>query len=166
MKGVCVEPNPVLCKLIRSVRSKDKCLNIGVSTSSDQNGLDFFVLNPHTLSTFSKEDTEKLQKNGEAKIEQVIKIQVQTINQIIESNFDRVPDLISLDVEGLNEQIIDTFNFAHRPKVFCLETLEYSPQENPRKLTHMISVLEKNNYGLIADTYLNSIFVDKSLMLK
>lgn len=166
MKGVCVEPNPVLYKLIRSVRSKDKCLNVGVSAGSDQTEMNFYVLTPHTLSTFSKDDAEKLQETNAAKIEKVISVPVLSINHIIENYFDKTPDLISLDVEGFNEQIIDSFDFSHRPKMFCLETLEYTPQGNPKKLTGIINVLEKENYQLIADTYLNSIFIDKSLMFK
>ena len=91
---------------------------------------------------------------------------MQTINRIIENSFNKAPDLISLDVEGLNTQIITSFDFSYRPKVFCIETIEYAPGGNPQKLKQAMQVLENAGYRLIADTYINSIFIDKTVKFK
>lgn len=161
--GVCVEPNPELAKLIRKERPKDKCLNVGVSLQED-NEADFYIMNTHTLSTFSKEDAEALQKNSSHSISKVIKVQLKNINNIIKENFDTCPDLVSIDVEGLNEEIALSFDFkSNRPKILCLETITYSDTNDGVRLNKIIDYLIENDYQLYADTNINSIFIDNRI---
>ncbi|NQX96293.1 MAG: FkbM family methyltransferase [Flavobacteriales bacterium] len=158
--GVCVEPNPSLANIIRRERSKDKCLNVGVSLNEEDRA-DFYVMDTHTLSTFSKNDAEQFEKEGNHKIEKIIQIKLMNINTIIEQNFDTCPDLISIDVEGLNEEIALSFDFSKfRPKIFCLETITYSDNNQGKRLNNVIDYLIQNDYQLYADTNINSIFID------
>lgn len=162
-KGVCVEPNPALCELIKKVRPKDTCLAIGVGTGEEQLQ-PFYVMHPHTLSTFSKEDAEALAMTDGYSIQSVIQTPVRNINAIIRENFASGPDLVSIDVEGLNEEIALSFDFSiYRPKVFCMETVTYSPSNQGKKLEKIIDFFKGHNYSLYADTHVNSIFVDAQL---
>lgn len=158
--GVCVEPNPSLCELIRSKRPKDLCLNIGVSAQAESS-LDFYIMHPHTLSTFSRADAEALTKNPAYKIEAVKKIPLQSYNRILQNHFTAVPNLVSIDVEGLNEEIVESIDFtAGRPEVFCVETTEYTENASSKKNQNIIQKFTDNGYSVHADTYLNTIFVD------
>lgn len=163
--GVCVEPNPKLYAKIKSKRSRDICLNKGVGLASD-NELDFFVLNPHTLSTFCKIDAENLSNNKEANIDSVIKISIIDFNNIIEIYFEnKCPDLVSIDVEGLNEEIVNAIDLSkNRPKAFCLETIKYSNTNHLEKIDSITNKMIFNNYIIYADTYLNTIFIDNSII--
>ena len=161
--GVCVEPNPELAKLIKKTRPKDKCLNVGVSLKEDDEA-DFYVMSTHTLSTFSKPDAKQFEKEGNHSIEQVVKVELKNINNIIEENFSSCPEIVSIDVEGLNEEIALSFDFSiYRPKIFCLETITYSDNNTGVRLNQIIDYLVKNNYKLYADTNINSIFIDNNI---
>jgi FkbM family methyltransferase len=159
--GVCIEPNPYLCDLIRKRRPRDKCLNVGLG---EKDGIiDFYLMSSHSLSTFSKEDAERLDSEGKYKIEKVLKIPTRTLNSIVDEYFESPIDLISIDVEGWNEQIIRSIDFTrNRPFCFCVETIEFSEDSNARRLTDIFDVFKKNNYNVYADTHLNTIFVDNN----
>ena len=161
--GVCVEPNPELATLIKKIRPKDKCLNLGVSIEEDKEA-DFYIMNTHTLSTFSKPDADQFENEGNHKISRVIKVKLKNINNIIQENFNDCPDIVSIDVEGLNEEIVLSFDFnKHRPKILCLETITYSDNNAGVRLNKIIDYLVKNNYQHYADTNINSIFVDNNI---
>ncbi|MBP9663349.1 MAG: FkbM family methyltransferase [Pyrinomonadaceae bacterium] len=164
--GVCVEPNSELSKLIRKLRPRDTCLNIGVG-ERENDVVDFYLMSSHGLSTFSKEDAEELDAAGKYKIKDVQKIPVRTVNSIIEENFDVPIDLVSIDVEGWNEEIVRSFDFSkNRPFCFCVETITFSEDHTERKLTDIFDVFAKNDYSVYADTHLNTIFLRNDSMRK
>lgn len=158
-KGVCVESDPQLFKVIAKFRKNDKCLNVGVGASSKKNA-DFYIMSSRSLNTFSKEEAERLSTNEKQKIESIIQIPVISVNQIISENFDHYPNFISLDIEGLDFDVLKNFDFnKYRPEVFCIETLTYSEYATEKKLDNIISFMKEKNYFVYADTYINTIFV-------
>ncbi len=164
-RGVCVEPNPALCKRIKKVRPKDICINAGIG-NGEEIVADFYSMNIHSLSTFSKIDAQQLQETGKYKINEVLKIPLKNINSIIEGHFQNGIDLISIDVEGWNEQIIESFDFTRcRPFCFCIETLSFALEGEAQKMQKIFNIMEKNEYKVYADTYLNTIFLNKDLKL-
>ncbi len=157
-RGVCVEPDPELFKEIVKNRKKDQCLNIGVGVSTEKE-LDFYILSAKALNTFSKEEAEKSSEH--TTIKEVIKVPVLAINEIIKEYCKEAPDLLSIDIEGLDFDVIQTLDFnKYRPKIICIETIEYSTQ---RKNTELINFIASKNYMVYADTYINTIFVDRNL---
>ena len=161
--GVCVEPNPEFAEMIGKVRSRDKCLNVGLGTIDGEVG-DFYCMTAHTLNTFSKEVAEALNAEGKYKIKDVKKIPLRNINSIIKENFDAAIDLVSIDVEGWNEKIVESFDFSQiRPFCFCVETTTFSETNNEEKLTEIFDVFGKNDYRVYADTHINTIFLDNKI---
>jgi FkbM family methyltransferase len=157
--GVCVEPDPSLFRAFGKKRPRDIHLNCGVGVVPGE--ADFFVMSTSTLNTFSKEEAERYQSYGQQRIMKTIRIELETINEIIRQNFEKSPNLISLDVEGLDYLILQNFDFKkYRPEVFCLETLSYTEDKSERKLTEIIELMHANDYLTYADTYINTIFVD------
>ena len=160
--GVCVEPNPAFASLIRSARPRDKCLSVGVSPGEDCQA-EFFLMSSHTLSTFSKEDAFALEESGAYSIQTTLTIPIRNINGIIKDNFDKPPDLISLDVEGWNEEIVRSLDLDHfRPPCFCVETLTFSENGQGQKIRGILDVFHESGYVVFADTHINTIFVDPS----
>lgn len=158
-KGVCVEPDPSLFKEFGKKRPRDTHLNCGVGVDAGE--ADFFLMSTSTLNTFSKEEAERYQSYGQQRILETIRIQLKPINEILEQNFDKCPNLVSLDVEGMDYLILQNFDFKkYRPEAFCLETLSYTEDKSERKLTEIIDLMHENGYLTYADTYINTIFVD------
>lgn len=161
--GVCVEPDPTLFSEIKRKRQRDICLNVGIG-STIKTEADFYIMSQRTMNTFSKIEAERYQSYGSMKIEKQIKIPLVLIDKIIEDHFAIKPNLISLDVEGLDFEVIKTLDFVqHRPEVFCIETLTYTEDKSETKISKIISYMEENGYFLYADTYINSIFVGKEI---
>ena len=158
-QGVCVEPDPSLFAEFPKKRQRDFHLNCGVGIAPGE--ADFFVMSTSTLNTFSREEAERYQSYGQQRILKTIKMELKTLNDIIDKNFEKCPNLVSLDVEGLDYAILQHFNFKkYRPQVFCLETLSYTEDKTERKLTEIIDLMHANGYMTYADTYINTIFVD------
>ncbi len=163
-KGVCVEPNPLLAKGIRKRRSRDIVINKGIGIETNDK-MKFFIFSSHTLSTFSNKDAEKYIALGE-KLLQTTDIGIININELISDYFDgKSPDFISIDIEGWDLDILKSLNFQkYRPVVICAETLTYSTdKKEQKKNTELINYLLIKDYFLYADTYINSIFVDKKV---
>jgi FkbM family methyltransferase len=157
--GVCVEPDPVLFKEFAKKRPNDINVNCGVGTA--QGLAEFFVMSENTLNTFSKAEAERYESYGKHRIEEVISVELRTIGDIVETHFVKRPNLVSLDVEGMDYQILQSLDFrTFRPEVLCLETLTYTENKTERKLTEIISLMQANGYIVYADTYINTIFVD------
>lgn len=160
--GVCVEPDEFLCSTIRKQRKNDKCLNIGIGITEEDKAASFYVMSTKTLNTFSKVEAERYASYGNHKIEKVLEIPLVTINEVIKNNFIHCPDFVSLDVEGWDLQILKTLDFnQYRPPVFCVETLTYTENNSEMKITEIAEYMLSKNYFVYADTYINSVFVDR-----
>ena len=158
--GVCVEPDPDLCGLIKRTRNRDICLNVGVGFASRKKA-DFYMMSCKTLSTFSEEEAKRYQGYGTHKIEKVVQIPIMTINDVILQYFPSQPNFISIDTEGLELDILKVFDFLNfGPHVFCVETLTYTEDKTETKRIDIIDLMRANGYFVYADTWINTIFVN------
>jgi FkbM family methyltransferase len=159
-KGICVEADPVLAQTIEKKRPRDIVLNIGASGNT-RKVADFYVLSEPGLSTFSKEEAEQSASYGTFSIQKVLQIPVLPINEILRTHFTQPPDFISLDIEGLDLEIVENFDFTtYRPLVWCIETLTYAEDKGEKKIPKISEHMLRNGYFTYADTYINTIFVD------
>jgi len=159
-RGVNVEADPSLTRKLKAKRPRDINLNIGVGAQKGK--LDFYVMTSKTLNTFSRETAERYASYGNNKIEMKLKIDVVNINEIVSKYFDSKPNFVSLDVEGLDLEILKSFDFKRfRPEVFCVETLTYTENNSEIKITEIIEYMKSVNYMAHSDTYVNTIFVDE-----
>ncbi len=160
-QGVCVEANPNLIGPFRTLRKRDRILNCGVSTVSGH--ATFYTMSLPTLSTFSKEEAERFESYGSAKIERTDKVDTLTVNEIIANEFTTPPNLVSLDIEGMDFTVLKNFDFdTYRPEMFCVETLTYTEDKTEQKISKIIDLMINRGYKVYADTYINTIFVDKA----
>jgi hypothetical protein len=64
----------------------------------------------------------------------------------------------------MDEEIVRAIDFTqYRPKIFCIETITQSDTGMFEKNNSLITYLQQQNYVVYADTYVNTIFVDKAL---
>ena len=165
--GVNIEPDPFLFEAFDLTRPKDINLNIGIGFKKETEMADFYVMSTRTLNTFSKSDADRYQKNGTYKIENVKQIPLVSINQIIEEKFNKgYPNFISIDVEGLDFEILNHLDFSkYRPEVLCVETLTFTEDNSEQKITRIIDYVCSQDYLVYADTNINTIFVDRKCWL-
>ena len=123
---------------------------------------DFYIMSTRTLNTFSKTEAERYQSYGRQVIEKVVKIPLMTINDILDDFIDKRLNFVSLDVEGIDYEIIKAFDFSkQRPEVFCIETITYTEDNSEQKECQIIEYMLEQGYMVYADSYINTIFVDK-----
>lgn len=159
-RGVCVEPDPNALRAFQQIRPHDICLPVGIGPSPGT--ADLFLMTTSTLNTFSREEAERYQAYGTEQIERVIPVEIKTINQVLEEYFESAPDFVSIDVEGMDLSILKGFDFERfRPKVFCVETLTYTEDGGEEKISGLPDILREHGYLVYADTYINTIAVDR-----
>jgi FkbM family methyltransferase len=160
--GVFVEPDPDLYKNFKRHRPEDKGLNVGVGSGEDRKE-SFYLMEPSTLNTFSKHESEVYQQfYSWVKVRGVKKIKLIDINKIFLKYFRSGIDLLSVDTEGMDFEIIQSIDFeSYRPVVVCVETAVYVNKNTLRKHTEIIDLLKKRGYFVYADTFVNTIFVDR-----
>jgi FkbM family methyltransferase len=167
-RGVCVEANPNLIAEIKNKRPEDICLNIGIGKENAE-ALDFYIFDSSDeakgLSTFSPEDVKHVESVSNIKVAEIKKIPVQNINEVFAKYFPKQPpDLISIDVEGLDFDIIKCIDLHnYRPCVFCVETVSFlSHGENVIK-NEMKKHFNDHGYKVYAETGINTIFIDSKI---
>lgn len=154
-RGINVEPDPSVFKELMHVRRGDLNLNVGVG---EQNGtFTFYLFNDDKLSTFSKEEAERVVKENPALSFTEITVPMRTVDSVIEEHCKGVfPDFLSLDVEGLDRVVLESINYKKSaPKVICVETI--------RSLPEIESFLISKGYFKLSGSFLNTIFCKKEL---
>lgn len=165
-RGVCIEPNPMLIKKIRKYRPDDICLNVGIA--EEEGEMDFYIFDQSDsekgLSTFSQKEAQHVQNTTHIKIAEIKKIPVTTVKTVLDKYFPgKAPDLVSIDVEGLDLEILKSFDFnSCRPIAICVETVNFTLDHKKIKNQDIISYMESQGYFVYADTGINSIFADKA----
>ena len=158
-RGVLVEPNPTLIEKLKSVRPGDVVVNAGVGVK-DAGEADYYVIRGQwPLNTFSLEVVAILRKQyKEDPVEKVIKMPLIQINRLIAEHFQTAPDLLSIDIEGMDLDVLKSMDFkAHRPAAICAETKK--PWES-HDSTAMARFLRTKGYVPCAGSLYNTIFAD------
>jgi FkbM family methyltransferase len=161
--GVCVEPDPTLCRNLRRHRRRDVCLNAGVAPGEGSEA-DFYVLSASTLSTLSREEAQRRVAEGHT-IDAVVRVPLVSVNALLHERFDRCPEFVSIDVEGLDEAVLRSMDFDRfRPDVICVETLLHSAERHLwKKLDATGAFMEDRGYISYADTFINTLFVNRGV---
>jgi FkbM family methyltransferase len=160
--GACVEPIPALAAKIRRVRPRDICIEAAIAGRSSD-AVRFFVFDPPELSTFVEADARKRESDGSGHIAEELEIPVLGINELLAERLDFVPDFASLDIEGLDFDVLANWDFSRfRPPVLSVETVVHSKDASGAKIGGIFDRMTDCGYTVFADTYLNTIFVDWS----
>ncbi|MGB4938039.1 MAG: FkbM family methyltransferase, partial [Ferruginibacter sp.] len=84
------------------------------------------------------------------------------INDLIKNNFAGYPDLLSVDIEGLDLAVLQSLDYEAYPvPVICVETCVYSETNVRPKDPAIAEFMVTRGYEIYADTYINTIFVNK-----
>ena len=159
-----IEPDPLLFKNLVKARPRDKVLNVGIGFGSEVELAKFYVMSNRVLNTFSKEEALRIDAEGVYRIVDEYQVKLIPLNYLFTNHLPKIPDFVSIDVEGLDFQILQSFDMnKYRPPILCVETLEFRMNRDGKKIIEIIDLMQKNDYFVFADTHLNTIFVDRSL---
>lgn len=155
--GINIDPNRESIKLFNKIRKKD--INIHCGIGKEKAIKKFFVFNNSMLNTFDGEVADV--QGGVVATERV---QVETIANVLHHlKFTAMPDFLSLDTEGMDEEILKSvFSVSSQfgfPKVICVETIKKLGDIEWQKDKKLIEYLMDNGYIHHSDTFINSIFV-------
>ncbi len=159
-RGVLVEPNPTLTDALKRVRPEDVVVNAGVGVT-DAAEADYYVIRDQwPLNTFSREEVDALRKKSNVDpVERVIKMPLIQINRLIKDHFGKAPDLLSIDIEGMDLAVLASMDFhAYRPAAICAETKK-NPWES-HDSGPIARLLRSKHYAACAGSLYNTIFVD------
>lgn len=165
-KGVCVEADLDLVKIINKFRPRDKVIHAGVSISDENEAL-FYIFDQPALNTFDKNEVDIRLKSGSNKLLKTINVPLLNVNDILNDYFIQTPELLSIDIEGLDLDVLKSIDYSKHPiPVICVETCEYS-ENHIRPKIHLFAEFFNNiGYEIYADTYINTIFVNKNWFYK
>jgi FkbM family methyltransferase len=127
-QGVCIEPHPETFKKLKQVRSCH-CLNRAIYTENDKT-LQFLDSGDNTLA--------KISSGGQYSVQTV------SFDELLK-NCPREIDYISLDIEGLEPEILKTFPFdKYKVKFWTIEHNLYS--FGGKNFNEILSILLGHNY--------------------
>lgn len=161
VSGVLVEADPKHIDEIKKARPKDKLIFAAVGVN-DKEAIDLYYLD-RGCETTSKEEAEFRESKGH-KIIKVVKVPCITINKVIQENFTEkgYPDFLSIDIEGMDLEVLKTLDFDKYPiPVICAETLVFGGFYSLERDYSISDFLLQKGYFVYADTYINTIFVNK-----
>lgn len=160
-RGINVEPDQRAIELFRKHRPGD--VNLGVGVAATPGEMTFYRMSEPALSSFSHEAVKsaEIESRGEYRLESVTTIPVRTVAEILDECWGgRCPDFMSLDVEGLDLEILQTMPaWPDTPAMICVETLTYSGRRRNVKITEIGDFLRTQGYQPFGDTFLNTIFL-------
>ncbi len=158
-RGVLVEPNPVLATQLRSVRPLDIVVEAGIGVTADVDADYYEIKGNAMLNTFSAEQVARLQRGkAESVVERVVKKPLVNINRVIQDHLGRAPDLLSTDIEGLDEAVLRSLDLSRfRPAAICAETPWTSKSGRPSRITRYLAA---RGYVPRGGSLYNTIYVD------
>ena len=158
-RGINVEANPHLFPEFVAHRPGDINLNVGVSDVSGE--MNFYMIDKFSgRNTFDKHAAVAfVRENPQFKITEIIKIPVVTVPEILKKcSLDQFPDLMSLDVEGLDKKIILSLDLKEKgPAVICIEENDPGEDQGGELRRH----LDGQGYFPYYKAGVNVIFVRK-----
>lgn len=160
-RGVLVEPNPIQCERSRRLRPADKTINAGVAFTEDATEATYYMFERDTLNTFSSEWAQLIPERKGVRMLEKRTVPLIQIETLLRDEFDgTVPDFVSIDVEGLETDVLRTIDLnSYRPPLVLVEVAHGSVplgEEFPVE-----KLLKQHDYLLVANTGVNLFFLAK-----
>jgi FkbM family methyltransferase len=158
-KGINIEPDFNCFKKIEKERPRDINLNLGIGSSDSK--LILYRFKTNTLSTFSKEEAKKFQKQGYKLIDSQ-KVKIKKLSEILKKYLKRNKiDFMTIDTEGYDKKVLLSNDWSkYRPRVICIESVKHLIKKLGKD-TGLESFLVKAGYKKQFDNGLNCFYVDK-----
>lgn len=155
-RGINVDAMPGSMNLFKWLRSKDVNLEVGVGPENDN--LTFYCFDEPALNTFSEETALERDQNTRYKIIKKVEVPVMKLAEILETYLSAPKiDLLSIDVEGLDHQVLMSNNWdKYRPVFILVEDNDFMLTALDRSVTYQFLV--NKGYELSGKTKRTLVF--------
>ncbi len=159
--GINIDAMPNGMRLFDKIRPRD--INIEIPISDKKQKLKYYMFIEPALNSFSKELAEKKEGKGN-KIISIKEMETSTLEEILEKHlpYGQEIDFLSIDVEGLDLQVLKSNNWRlFRPKFVLIEILGSSIKDIANSKEY--KYLSGFEYDIFAKTVNTVIFRRKDI---
>ena len=142
--GIVIDLNPALRQLFRFFRPRDTFVNVGIGATREERT--YFRFKDGAYNTFDPESAKRYESR--TKLVDSHRVTVRPLREILKG-VDRI-DLMNVDTEGLDLEVLESYDWRVKPRLIIVEALPGSPAA---------AFLEAKGYGLVGLTKLNSIYL-------
>src|SRR3989344_218058 len=118
--GVNIDPNPHTIALFNKARSSDKNICAGIGHAGT---LTYYRFSDPAVNTFKKEEAEKWKKKSFLKFLGTTNIEAKPLSGLVGSPID----LLTIDAEGMDLEVLQSYDWKYYPKVIVIEGDESKP---------------------------------------
>lgn len=160
--GINIEPSPNKIPELNKKRPKDINLNVGIGVNDRSET--FYVIDPDTLSTFSKENAYKYIDEGCTLVD-TLSIAVKPLADVLEEHAKDIKiSFFNIDTEGYDMNVLKSNDWAKfRPELICIESYDYKEYSDDSKADEQERYLNEHCYKKIYANELNSIYRDQTV---
>jgi len=152
--GINIDARPGSMDLFRKARSRD--VNLEVPISENPETLTYYMFNEPGLNGFSKSLSESRSGLNGYKIESTIELKSDRLDNILDEHLPKgkAIDFLSIDVEGLDFQVLKSLDLArYKPKFILVEILGSSLDEiSGSEISQHLSFYGYKVYGKAVNT--------------
>jgi FkbM family methyltransferase len=150
--GVNIEPDPGLFGHLERERPRDVNLNIGLGRAEGE--MEFFMIEPDTLSTFDPGVARKNLQYPGARLVEKPSIRIMKLSQVLSRHASGRPiDFMSVDVEGYEMEVIEGGDWGrNRPRLVVMEIFHDGKA--------LVKAMDERRYRLVFSNGTNGIFLD------
>lgn len=161
-RGVVVDPREETARAFGRRRPGDICIQAGVAPSDRE--ATFYEFATPEFCTFDAQQAAQCEGLGHKVLSRSL-LPLLTVKTILEDYAGgRMPDLLSVDVEGWELPILQSIEFdKHRPKVIIAEVINSGSSKGFTKNYEIAAFLGEKRYRVVADTFVNIIAVDMNV---
>lgn len=154
-RGTLIEPIPSLAEKARATRKRDVVINAAVGLSeSSATKLKFYQFVTTELSTLDAQRARDLVSDGHELMDE-ISVDAIALSTITPEIGPRDPFLLSVDVEGLDFDVLKSIDWARfTPRVVCVED-----PERLKGSTQISNLMDENGYELVSQNNASSIYL-------
>lgn len=142
-KGIVIDPNKRLKTLFTIFRPRDTFVHAGVGEAGER---EYFEFSDGAYNTFSRTTAEGYKKR--TTLERTYPVMIRPLSELL-AGVDHI-DLLDIDVEGLDLEVLQSYDWRVYPKTIIVEAPLNSPVHE---------YLVSKGYALAGLTRLNLIFV-------
>lgn len=152
--GINIDALPGSMKIFNRMRPRD--INLEIPISDKEEKLNYFMFSPSFYNSFLEESAVLFKD----KLIETKELTTKKLSWVLDNFFtNRVIDFMTIDVEGLDFQVLKSNNWIkYRPKVLVIEL--FSNEIESIKGNMISTFLEENGYSLYCFSPTNIFFIE------
>lgn len=157
--GALVEPNPYMANLLREARPGDAVFEFACGKPGEAT--------LHMFSDWASSNSidevfaERISTGQGIEVARTIRVEVKTISEVVrlmELQGFYKPELVSIDVEGMDFEVLSTFDFDYwKPTIFVIEDIDLDLSDVMSSPIYRFMI--SNGYRIISHALISSIYI-------